>query len=168
MQKAYICLSQFCDMKTRLFFFISLVALFAVACEKDKFTTKPQVKVKSLSPGTANRGDIISLQTSFTDEEGDIDSVYYIVKWYDGNIVTTPNTIDTVRNFFDDLSTPPKTREGDLFIKFSYGLQITGYQQWTNAPTVKDTTVAIGIVLIDKQKNRSDYAESEKIRLTKQ
>lgn len=153
-------------MKTKLVFFIALFTLSLVACKKDKFTTKPQVKVKSISPGTVNQGNIVSMQSSFTDEEGDIDSVYVVLKWWDGNTVT--KLFDTLDYSFDELSVPAKTRDGDVFVKFIYGVSQPPYVTMPLSPvSSKDTSCSIGLVLIDKAKNRSEYAESDKIRLIK-
>ena len=152
-------------MKTNLVLVGALVSLLLVACEKDKFTTIPQVNVKSISPGTVNQGDIISMQARFTDEEGDLDSVYVVLKWYAGNTVT--RVFDTLDYAFDNYSLPEKTRDGDVFVKFAYGVIGTGFTPLQGSPVTKDTTAALGIVLIDKAKNRSEYQESDKIRLIK-
>ncbi|HEX7844728.1 MAG TPA: hypothetical protein VF476_02945 [Chitinophagaceae bacterium] len=158
-------------MKTKLVLFTALFALFFIACKKDKFTTKPQINVKSISPGEVVQGDIISIQAKFTDEEGDLDSVYVIMKYYDGNVGAPPKVsgtpIDTLRSAVDAFKIPPNTRDGDIFIKFSYGRNIQGYTQLQLSPVTKDTTAAFGIVVIDKAKNRSEYNETGKIRLLK-
>ena len=38
----------------------------AVSCNKDKFTTTPQVKIKSISPGTVVSGAIITIEGKYT------------------------------------------------------------------------------------------------------
>jgi hypothetical protein len=161
-------------MKTKLVFFTALFTFLLVACEKDKFTTIPQVKAKSISPEEVNQGDIINMQSSFTDEEGDVDSVYVVLKWWNGNISVAPSSspsspspADTLRYSFENLKVPIKTREGDLFIKFAYGVTGTAFTYMPFTPVTKDTSCSIGVLLIDKEKNRSEYSESDKIRLIK-
>ena len=72
--------------------FLSGLFLIAAACNKDKFTTVPQVKIKSITPETVYQGDIIKLAGSFTDEEGDIDTVAIVYKWYNGNTAVLTDT----------------------------------------------------------------------------
>ncbi len=156
-------------MKTKLVFLGVLISFLFVSCEKDKFTTEPQINLKSISPGTVQQRDIISIQARFTDDEGDLDSVYVILKYYNGSIGAPPTVggfpIDTLRYSFDSYNLPRETRDGDIFIKFSYGTSIQGYTQLQLSPVTKDTTAAFGIQLIDKAKHRSEYKESDKIRL---
>ena len=151
-------------MKLKLVFLGALITILFLSCEKDKFTTIPQIKVKSISPGTVDIGNIINMETEFTDEEGDLDSVYIVMKWFDGAV---PNRVfDTIRYSFASYNLPAKTREGDIFVKFSYGQQIQGYTQLTPSPApLYDTTASFGILVVDKARNRSEYKESDKIRL---
>ncbi|CAN5646239.1 hypothetical protein BH11BAC3_BH11BAC3_46920 [soil metagenome] len=58
---------------------IIIISLFAVSCGKDKFTSAPQIKFKSVSPNVVSRGvtnagnDIIPVITlNVTDLEGDL------------------------------------------------------------------------------------------------
>ena len=146
---------------------VFLVSLFIVAilsCNKDKFTTEPQVNVKSISPSTVFRGDIIELKGKFTDDEGDLDSILIVYKWYAGTTVTRK---DTFRYATSSLSLPDKTRQGDILVQFSYGQIIQPYKLLANSPVVKDTTSTLGLLLIDKAGHRSGYSESDKIRLKK-
>ena len=152
-------------MKTNLVLFGALFMLLLVACGKDKFTTKPQVNVKTITPGDADRGDIVSMQSRFTDEEGDIDSVYVVLKWYDGDVST--RQFDTLRYSFSSYNLPAEPRDGDIFVKFVNGQIIQGFTIMQGTPVSKDTTASFGIVLVDRAKNRSDYTESDKIRLRK-
>ncbi len=152
-------------MKLKLVFLGALITTLFFSCEKDKFTTIPQIKVKSITPGTVEQGDLITMQSKFTDEEGDLDSVYLILKWFDGNTVT--REFDTLDYAFSNYGIPEKTRDGDLFVKFAFGQIGTGYPPLQGSPVLRDTTAAIGIVIMDKAKNRSEYQESDKIRLKK-
>ena len=149
------------NMKTKYAFAIILLLVFA-ACGKDKFTTEPQVKIKDIAPDPVFNGDIIKINATFTDEEGDLDSVLVVYKWYNG---TTPSRIDTFRNTLKDLNIPPKTRDADLIVQYAYGKIITDYV--TIGAVAKDTTASFGLLLVDKMNQRSSYEESDKIRLKK-
>jgi hypothetical protein len=146
--------------------FILLSALFIVivACNKDKFTTEPQVKIKSISPTTAIQGNLIQLKGSFTDDEGDLDSALIVHKWYNGDIVTRK---DTIRDYIlSNIPMPEGTRSAEFTISFLYGI-FGDYPTLPATPVSKDTTATLGVIFIDKEKHRSNYAESEKIRLKK-
>lgn len=141
-------------------FLLTLIALFS--CKKNKFTTEPQVTVKSVEPGEVSLGDVITVDAKFTDDEGDIDSVLIVLKYYDGDNVTFS---DTTRNSLSGLGLPAKTREGDMSVQFDYGTNNSGYPILSNSPVAKDTTATFGLILIDKAAHRSNLSESGKIRL---
>jgi len=137
--------------------------LLFMACKKDKFTTEPQLKFKSISPTTVIKGNIINLNVSFTDDEGDIqDSVILVTKRYNigGGILTS----DTVGLKMDPDGIPV-ARDGDLNVKFGYGEFITG-TFFLNLESV-DREASFGLIIRDKAGHRSNYVESDKIMLKK-
>ncbi len=145
----------------------SLLIIFSVvvtSCNKDKFTTIPQVSIKSITPDFVVSGNVITLKGKFTDQEGDLDSALIVYKWYNGATAVLMDTI--FRQTFKDFDLPPKTRQGDISIDFEYNTFNTGLRTLT-APNVRDTTGALGIIFIDKAGNRSVYVESAPIRLIK-
>jgi hypothetical protein len=138
--------------------------VFAVACNKDKFTSAPQVKIKSISPANATQGNQVQIKGSFTDDEGDIDSALVIYKWYNGDVVTKK---DTIRDYLiSNIALPVGTRSGDFVITFLYGV-FGDFPTLPSTPVAKDTTATLGLLFVDKQNQRSAYVESEKIRLIK-
>jgi len=148
-------------MKQRL---LLILVLTVMACNKDKFTTEPIVTVKSISPGTVNNGDVITLKSKYTDDEGDLDSVYVVYKWYNGATVVRN---DTFRYDFGMLNLPSKLREADMNVVFEYNTNNNPDLVPLPGVSLRDTSATFGLVLIDKAKHRSNYAESEKIRLKK-
>lgn len=141
-----------------------VIVVIVLACNKDKFTTEPQLKAKSISPKESVQGDLISFKGSFTDEEGDIDSAFIVYKKY--NSANTATDIDTFRDYtITALQLPAGTRSGDFTITFSNGRQIDPYPQLPNTPPNRDTLITLGLIVKDKAGNRSNYAESEKITL---
>ena len=153
-------------MKMKLFGFSLLSMLvLAIACNKDKYTTEPQLKFKNITPETVNRGDLITFTTGFTDDEGDIDSIFIVQKWYSGSTATM---IDTIKNnTYEQTTAPPNTRIGDMTIIFEYLTQNTNYRTLTPSPSNRDTLATFGLVVKDKAGHRSNYAESGKILLKK-
>lgn len=143
-----------------------LLVLMGVSCNKDKFTTVPQISIRSISPSEVFKGDIIEVKGSFTDDEGDLDSAFVVYKYYNGSTATRVDTLDdfTIRS----LNLPDKTRSGDITMRFAYGEFIDGYILLPGSPVSRDTTATLGLILKDKAGNRSNYAESERVRLRRQ
>jgi len=141
-----------------------LLLIILLGCQKDDFTTIPQVKIESISPSIAVSGSVIQVDGSYSDLEGDIDSALIIYKWYRN---TTAVRFDTFRFDFNQLGMPTGVQKGELTLQFEYNTN--NYPDLTKLPGVgqRDTTAAFGLVLIDKAKNRSNYAESPTIRLKK-
>lgn len=148
-------------MKISLPVFIALL-LLTVACNKDKFTSEPQVQVNSIQPSVVLNGNVIRLLASYTDQEGDIDSIYIVYKWFNASGSTR---VDTLQRFpISRLSTPTNLRKADIELLFEYNT----YNQSnlvTLAGVTRDTTASFGLVLIDKTRKRSNYSESARIRL---
>jgi len=71
---------------------IFIISLIAVSCSKDKFTSVPQIKFKSVDPNAVYRGAIIGsdaipeITINVTDKEGDLgyksgkDTAYVFIK----------------------------------------------------------------------------------------
>jgi hypothetical protein len=141
----------------------SFIILAATACNKDKFTTVPQVKIKSITPETVYHGNIIEMKGSFTDEEGDIDTVLIVYKWYNN---TTAVLTGTFKRTLSSVNVPENTRSADITIKFEYNTNNTTYA-YLPGVSIRDTTATLGLLLLDKKGNRSEYKESDRIRLKK-
>lgn len=143
---------------------IAALVIIAVACNKDKFTTIPQLKLKSISPSTVVTNDIISLSGSYTDKEGDLDSILVVYKWFNGATEIFP--FDTLRYSFESLNVPTKTTDAEITLQFQYNnSDPNGYAKLPGLN--RDTTASFGMILKDKEANRSEYKESEKIRIKK-
>lgn len=143
--------------------FLVLAVFTAIACNKDKIATIPQYKFESISPEIVMSGDILQIKGTYTDKEGDIDSVFIVRKFFDGDNATKIDTIERIE--FATLGVPPKTVEADMDITFEYNTFNTGLRLLSGVN--KDTTAAFGIILQDKVPNRSVYVESSKVRLIK-
>ena len=140
-----------------------LVLFLLAACNKDKFKTEPQVDIKSISPHTVYSGDILNMKAKYTDDEGDLDSLFLVYKWYNN---TTVVRNDTFRFAYSLLHLPANTREADFEITLEYNTQNTDLVKLSGVSN-RDTTATFGVVLKDKAGHRSAYAEWDKIRLKK-
>ena len=147
--------------------FLSLIlAIFSftfIGCDKDKFTTVPQLKLKSISPSTLRAGDVLRVKGTYTDEQGDVDSILLVYKWYNGLLPV--RALDTQRYSLKSFNVPAKTREAEINIVFEY--QTNNLNLPILSGVSRDTTATFGMVIKDKEGNRSDYQESEKIRIIK-
>jgi len=141
---------------------VLLVAAGLFACNKDKFKTEPQVTVKSISPSTVFNGDVITIKGNYTDDEGDVDSLLIAYKWFNG---ATEIVVDTLRISFNRLNLPAKTRQADLQIQFEYNTNNIPDMVPLPGVSLRDTTASFGLLLKDKAGQRSNYSESDKIRL---
>jgi hypothetical protein len=65
------------------------------------------------------------------------------------------------------LNLPSKLREADMNVVFEYNTNNNPDLVPLPGVSLRDTSATFGLVLIDKAKHRSNYAESEKIRLKK-
>ncbi len=146
------------------FLFAAAVLLMTTACNKDKFKTEPQVDIKSISPGTVSSGDIISVKGKYTDDEGDLDSVLLVYKWFNNTAVVRN---DTFRFNFANLGLPDKVRDADIQVLLEYNTQNQPNMVSLSGVSLRDTTANFGMLLIDKAGHRSNYSESGKIRLKK-
>ena len=142
---------------------IAALVIIVVACNKDKFTTIPQVKIDSISPSVLTTGNVLKVKGSYTDQEGDLDSIFVVYKWYNGTASVLP--FDTLRYTFEALKVPLKTKQADIEITFEY--QTNNLNLLILPGVSRDTTATLGLILKDEAGNRSEYKESEKIRIIK-
>ncbi|MCC7400416.1 MAG: hypothetical protein IT214_02930 [Chitinophagaceae bacterium] len=61
------------------YFFIVIVALIVAGCTKNKFTTKPQLKIKSINSTDISGPQTLVIVLSLTDKQGDY-STFFAVK----------------------------------------------------------------------------------------
>jgi hypothetical protein len=151
-------------MKIMLLLLCSFVLLFT-ACNKNKYTTEPQVKFKSISPDVVSRGNVITFTSTFYDDEGDIDLIYIVQKWYNGSTATF---IDTLKNLsYASTTAPANARTGEISMVAEYQTQNTGNKVFPWSPINRDTVATLGLLVIDKAGHRSNYTESDKFVLKK-
>lgn len=130
------------------------------SCEKDKFTTNPQLTYKSVNNKVLTRGQLLQFKLGFTDKEGDADSIF-IKK-------ITPQCGLTI--FADSASLPDdfkvtKQTSGDLLI--SYGYAVSGFRPIGDPQCSFNDTCTFRFVLQDKEKHKSDTVYSESIVIIK-
>ncbi|MEP6677278.1 MAG: hypothetical protein ABJA78_19105 [Ferruginibacter sp.] len=141
----------------RILFFLLITTVFLVACNKDKFTTVPQIKFKSITRDSYSQGALSDasapvITIHVTDAEGDLgfttkDTSYIYLK----NLRT--NDLDSVT--LPDISKAAvKKFEADIDINLRRILRVP------NAS--KKDTLYYDIYLKDFAKNKSNVIRTEK------
>lgn len=147
---------------------LSLLILVAVACNKDKFQTKPTIIITSMS------GDFIPLNGSWqvtlecTDKEGDVqDSVFVVKRRLNKKVV--PTVRDTLRFKFPVF--PTKTRT-EIVLTFDYqsilSAQSPPFIPGSNPPQRELDTLQVKFAVKDNAGNISDTVISNVIRVFRQ
>ncbi len=137
-------------MRNSILFF--LIILFFVSCKKDKFTSAPQLKYKSVNTKTITRGQNLVFTLSFTDAEGDLSGKLT----YQKIAKNCPAS-----NFSDSSFSIPtfpsgKDQEGEILVTLRY-VDIN-----PQCPQRNDTAI-FKFVVKDKAGNKSDTAVSDQI-----
>jgi hypothetical protein len=139
-------------MRNTVLFSIIILSLFS--CKKDKYTTTPQLKYKSVNTKQLQRGGTLKFTLSFTDAEGDLtDSL-----WVQKIVRACP---DKSNSSFTQLYKIPafptsKNQSGEIIVAYEY-IQINPI-----CPSRNDTAV-FRFVLKDKAKNKSDTVVSDQV-----
>lgn len=136
---------------------ISLALLLFVACSKDKFQTKPNIEIKSISPNPLPKGADLIIDLEYTDKEGDLttDSAIYIKK-----IRINQRQTQTVRDSFW-IALPgevPKNTKGAIRLTLGYENYVKSASNPGNPPA--PDSLIFRICMRDASKNVSDTIES--------
>ncbi|HEU0112302.1 MAG TPA: hypothetical protein VFQ73_15615 [Flavisolibacter sp.] len=150
----------------RIFLFL-LAGIVLIACNKDKFQTKPQIKIKSQNTETVNFNGTLRIVLEFTDKEGDVsDTIVIVRERVNSRSPITPPII------MEKLPTFPNTDKGEIQIDFPYNVDQWGSARTsltagipaicipgTGTPCLKEQdTLNLKFVLQDKAGNESDTA----------
>ena len=139
-----------------------LVAVFAViGCRPDKFTTIPQLKVKSINSKTISGDQVLRIRLTLTDKEGDFSNFFAIRK----TVASCPssNFTDSSALFAiptDFLNTNKK--EGEIEITLTKG-QRGGNTCPAPGGGVKPDTTIFSFWTRDRAGNKSDTARTDPI-----
>ena len=135
-----------------------LLILVMVACSKDKFQTKPTIKIKNVSGNLVSQGQAVQVTLEFTDKEGDLNEGEVTYVRDRTNILPIPNAgsndhTDTVRSKLPDF---PKNSKGEIQVTIPYD----GFMD--EDPNDNDTMI-FRFSVKDLNGNNSDTVATEKI-----
>jgi hypothetical protein len=134
--------------------------LFLFSCNKDKYTTIPQLKYKSANKKVFKSGDIITFTLSFTDAEGDLQDSLYVEKF-------EPKCVNSRFKQLYKIPSFPTSKNQSGEITITYGYNVSSYPPILGPQCNRNDTCIFKFVLKDKAKNKSDTATSETIVLIK-
>lgn len=131
-----------------------------IGCNKDKFTTKPQVKFKEVNSDVFGNGSRIEFKLGFTDKEGDFPGKAYIQR------VTPGCPADTNVKYVFDLPEFPTSSnfEGDIIMTFGYNSNIGKPIMPATPGECGDTATSyFRFAIEDKAGNKSDTINSDNV-----
>ena len=126
-----------------------------IACNKDKFNTRPSLKLKSVNAHTISSNGTLVFDFDFTDKEGDVNDTLYIKKIRTNRRVV-PIKLDTFKLKVPDF---PKKLEGTIEVSLDYNNYLVTA---INPPRIgtssnfESDSLTFKFALKDKKNNISD------------
>jgi len=148
----------------RLFFsLLSIIIIIAVSCNKDKFLTKPTIKIKSLNTEYVPLNGNLIITLECTDKEGDVqDSVIIIKRRLNRRVV--PTLRDTLRYKFPDFPNTPRT---EVIATLDYQTILSAINPpiipGSNPPQKELDTLILKLAVRDRAGHISDTITSNQI-----
>jgi hypothetical protein len=108
----------------KLRFIGAILILLILACNKDKFQTKPTIKVKDISPTEVTPNGRLTITLECTDKEGDAGGgeLTYIRIRTNSTAIPDPGTNDKVDTVHYPVPDFPKTQKTDISVEIPYDL----------------------------------------------
>ncbi len=143
--------------------FFSLLILIMVACNKDKFQTKPTIRVDSINSDFIPQNGTFVITLDVTDKEGDVqDSVIIIKRRLNQRVVATIR--DTLRYKFPVFPVSPRTQ---VQVTLDYQSILSAITPpvipGSNPPQREADTLILRMAVRDNAGNTSDTIDSPRI-----
>ncbi|MFY7651914.1 MAG: hypothetical protein ACOVQE_04400 [Chitinophagaceae bacterium] len=133
-----------------------IAVVLSVSCNKDAYTSKPQLKFKEISATNIVLNSIFNISVEFTDKEGDIQDTLYIQKISK----SCPGINSEFKTAFQVPSfTPVRNLKGNFEIQCVYNAAVPGYLLLKGCSNRDDSTY-LRFWLKDKAGNISDTINS--------
>lgn len=138
---------------------LTLIAFcFFIACSKDSFTSKPQLKFKKVNTNVLSRNQSITFTLEVTDAEGDIQDTIWvqeIVKNCSSGGGSSPYRMP------DFAAT--KNLKGDIQVCYSYGINLECPDIWEPKCRNRNDSAYFRFWIQDKARNVSDTVVSPQV-----
>jgi hypothetical protein len=137
---------------------LAFLTIFA-SCNKGKFTTRPQITIKSYSKKSIGNGQNLTINLQFTDKEGDIGNgefVYIPKRLNKRPLLPTIPDYDSVRLV---VPTFPDETQGEYILSLP----------WINLhkSDQENDTIFMRFVVVDRAFNKSDTVNSDQLVILK-
>lgn len=136
---------------------VFIVTVAFVACEKNKFQTRPQIKIKSINSNVIPVGGTLVMRLEYTDKEGDLgeDTLMTIRRRINRRPLPGGGrqSIDTLHNIIPDF---PDKNIGEFEVKFEYA-------NYLHQSDIENDSIFFKIVAKDRSGNVSDTITTETI-----
>lgn len=153
-------------MRTRILFAV-IVAFAIISCDKDKFQTVPQLKLKSRNTDVVPINGTLVLSVEYTDKEGDVSDSVFIVR-------QRLNLKGPVQLAASPYNIPdfPKTDQGEFEISLAYQLGLVFGLPPIRVPGSNPIrneidTLRLKIVAKDNEGNKSDTLVVDNVYVTR-
>lgn len=146
-------------MKFKVIIPLFLLVMVA-ACNKDKFNTRPDLRIKSVNQTKVDINDEFKITLEVTDAEGDISDSAFVQKI----VPRCPQGNLTVKTTVPDFPSN-KNFKGEILI--TYGYRVANVAQLPEPQCNRNDTCTFRIWIKDKAGNVSDTVETEKIVIIK-
>jgi len=124
-----------------------------VSCSKNKFTTTPQISIKSIGPNVVGRNDIFKVDLAFTDKQGDVhDSLFMFMHIINQN---QKGLSTEFKSFGFNIPSYPDKTQGDFELTFARNLDY-GYALLPDPATSQNDTVIFSFSVRDSGMHMSD------------
>jgi hypothetical protein len=150
----------------RIFAFAILIMAFA-ACSKDKVESRPHLSFKSFSSKVIPVGSAARINLNFTDQEGDLDSIFVIRQRVNQRSFPNSQVIDLGIPKFANQN------QGELQVALDYATQLTFNLNairipGTNPSRYEPDTLQLRFYVKDKAKQTSDTLGPEQLIVLRQ
>lgn len=135
-------------------FFIFITIVFT-SCGKDKFNTKPTIKLESVNTTDLFQGQQLQFLISFTDKEGDVSGTVFVEKIEP----TCPGSSFKQAYIVPDF---PSTTNQKGEVTVTFGYDVSGLSN-ISPKCMRNDTAIFRFALVDKAMNTSDTIQSQPI-----
>lgn len=157
-------------MKIPLLIVLIAVCVLMATCSKDKYTTKPQLELKSVNGTSFSDFSDIKFQFTVTDKEGDIQDTMWVQK-----VSLVCNDLSNPSDSINQLPTPylvpdfteTKNLKVELDVNYTVGTNAGTYPPISRCSDQRNDSLYFRFWLKDKAGNVSDTVTSETITLQK-
>jgi hypothetical protein len=142
-------------MKTILSIFVFSLAILLIACDKDKYETKPKLEIKDYNTKELFPNEDLRIRINYYDKEGDINGapvIGVLTRLNQFPIGPDQDKVDTFRTNLPDF---PSKDNGEITFQLPYG--------FLKESTIENDTLVFRFAVEDLAGNKSDTITSDQV-----